>query len=246
MRSLYFFLLFGCFSLVSFAQTFKGAVYGSKGTLEGVVIKNQRTRQITTTDLEGQFAIKGKMGDSLSFQFFTYEDTWVVLDEKDTTNFVVELTAVVNLLEEVVLTKEKKFNSETFTKTFKSDIAIDMELHPEKYQVNTNPNRNLNFISIGKVLIKLLIGNRPPRVKPPPKIPITLDQYLSLFKEDRVINDTFLVETLHIPLDKKPLFIDFCISQQLDATLLEEKRKFLLIDRLINLGREFLELSEEE
>ncbi len=242
MRSLYFFLLFGCFSLVSFAQNFNGAVYGSKGTLEGVVIKNQRTKRITTTNGEGAFTIAAKVGDSLSFQFFTYEDRWLVLDEKDTTNFVVELIPKVNLLDEVFLEADPIFKEETFTKSFTSDMAIDIKKYPEKYEYNNNPNGNINFVNIGKRLWKLITKNKPPKVKPPPKIPITLDQYLYLFKEDQVINDSFLVETLHIPLDKKPLFIDFCISQQLDAALLEEKRKFLLIDKLVNLSKEFLEL----
>lgn len=246
MRLLYFLFLLGCFSQGSIAQTFNGAVYGSKGTIEGVVLKNLRTKRITTTNSEGQFIIEGKIGDSLSFQFFTYEDRWIVLDENDTSTFVVELIPKLNLLDEVFLESGQAFKEESFSEKFVSDIAIDRERYPEKYGYNNNPNGNINFVNIGKALWKLITKNKPPKVKPPPKIPITINQYISLFKEDQVINDTFLVKTLQIPLDKKPLFIDFCISQRLDTNFLEEKNKFLLIDELISIGKEFAQLQVGE
>ncbi len=245
MYKLYLVLIFFGFSPSLVAQTFEGTVYGSEHTIAGVVIKNLRTSRITTTDNQGRFSIAGKVKDTLTFQYFTYEDKIVVLDEKDTSNFVVELTAIVNLLDEVVLAQEKKFNAETFTTTFKSDIARDMELHPEKYQVNTNTNGNLNFISIGRVLVKLIRGNKPPKKKPKPVRVITLDEYINLFENDAKVNDTFLLETLKIAPDKKPLFIDYCISQQLDAVLLEQNNTFLLMDKLVLLGKEFLELEDD-
>lgn len=240
MQQFYFLLLFISAQL-TYGQTFIGTVYGGKSTLGGVVVKNARTSRITTTDSEGVLTMQAQVGDSLSFQFFTYEDKWLVLDEKDTTNFVVELIPKVNLLDEVLLEADPTFKEETFTKTFTSDIKTDIERYPEKYEYNNNPNGNLDFVRIGRALWKLITKNKPPKVIPPPKVAITLDQYLVLFKEDRVINHTFLIETLKIPLNKKALFIDFCISQHLDNTLLEEKNKFVLIDKLVNLGREFLD-----
>jgi hypothetical protein len=55
-----------------------------------------------------------------------------------------------------------------------------------------------------------------------------------------------LIETVKIPLEFKPLFIDFCISKDVDSELLKEKNKFLLIEEFINLGKEFSEMLETD
>lgn len=246
MRFLFFFIGFIGVSHLSFAQTFTGTVYGDDELLNGVVVQNQRTTILTTTDTQGRFAIEAKTGDTLSFQFFTHHDKRVVLRERDRNNFVVELTAKVNVLDEVVLEKEFVFEEERFQQDFDEDIARDIALHPEKYEYNNNPNGNFNFVNIGRALWRLINKNKISRPKPFPKIPITLDQYVLLFKEDRVINDTFLVETLQIPLDKKALFIDFCISKRLDTSLLVNKNKFLLMDRLVTISVEFLTMQQNK
>ena len=241
MRQLFFLPLIVTISCVCFGQSIEGTVYGNTSTIEGVIIKNLRTKDITTSSKEGIFIIKGKPQDSLRFQFFSFEEKTVVLNEKDTINFVVELIPKINQLGEVFIQEESTFKEEKFVEDVKYDIAKHIELYPEQYEYNNNPNGNLNFVNIAKRLWKKINKNQ--SSKPRPKIAITLEQYLSLFREDQLINDHFIVETLKIPTIKKTLFIDFCLAQEIDSKLLEEKNKFLLMDKLIDIGKEFLELE---
>lgn len=247
MRALFLFLFLGFSSLV-WSQTMTGTIYDDKEVIEGVLVKNLTTKMATLTNDEGRFEINASAQDSISFYVFTHEAKTMVLKENvDYTGIVIELTRKVNQLDEVIVQKEVMpvFEKKEFANTFENQMQKNVELYPELYKFNSNPNNNLNFVNIGKRLWKLIKKDRP---KPPPFVPITLEQYILLFKEDAVINNTFLTDTVKIPLEFKPLFIDFCISKNIDSQLLQEKNRFLLIEEFINRGKDFLELlaSEEE
>lgn len=226
------------------AQAIKGTVYDDKTIVAGVLVKNLRTRITTITDDEGHFVIDVQAQDSISFYVFTHVEKTIVLKEgEDYKNFVVELTRKVNQLDEVFIEKEISFKEERFKENYESALARHIRLYPEQYEFNSNPNANLNFVNIGKRLWRLIKKEKP---KPVPFVPIKLEEYIVLFKEDKIINDTFLTETIKIPLEFKPLFIDFCLSKNINSKLLKEKDKFLLIEEFINRGKEFLELLETE
>ena len=228
------------------SQSITGTIYDDKTVVEGVVVKNLNTKIATVSNEAGRFEIAAKAQDSISFQVFTHEkQTIVIKDERTYANFVVELTRKVNELDEVIIKKEAKpvFKKEKFADTFESQLQKHIELYPEQYEFNSNPNNNLNFVNIGKRLWRLI---KKEKSKPPPFVPIKLEEYISLFKEDPVINDRFLIETIKIPFEFKPLFIDFCVSKNVDSELLKEKNKFLLIDEFINLGKEFKEVLETD
>lgn len=233
---------------LSFAQTFTGTVYSKTSTLEGVSVKNMRTQRITRTDAKGAFAIGAAVQDSLLFQFFSHKDQVVVLREQDRTDFVVELVPEVTMLDEVFLEGPARFNEARFTAQFKSDLANDIALHPEKYAYSNNPNGNLDLVSIGRELWKVIKKDEPV-VHQPQFTPITRikhEQYFSLLEVDAIINDEFLIEILHIPAARKIMFIDFCISKKLQTDMLKPENKFFLIDQLITISKEFLELPEGE
>ena len=239
-----FFLFFISQGIV--AQTITGTVYDDKDVVEGILVKNLTTRMVTLTNNEGHFKIDASIQDSISFQGLTHEEKTLVLKEGIAyTDVVIELTRKVNQLDEVIVKKEVAFEFEKkeFTNTFENQIKKHTELYPEQYEFNSNPNANLNFVNIGKRLWKLITKEKR---ETPPFVPIKLEEYIGLFKEDVIINDTFLTETVKIPLEFKPLFIDYCISKNVDSELLKEKNKFLLIEEFINLGATFLEMLEAE
>lgn len=246
LRTLLFFFFLVFIPRLVFAQTITGTIYDDKTIVEGVVIKNLNTKMATLSDEEGQFEIQAKVQDSISFYVFTHEEqTIVIRDGREYTNFVVELTRKINQLDEVIVKKEKEFvfEEKELEDSFNKQMKTHQELYPEQYEFNSNPNHNLNFVNIGKRLWKLIAKEKR---KPPPFVPITLEQYIGLFKEDATINDRFLIETVKIPYKFKPLFIDFCLSKNVNSELLKEKNKFLLIEEFINLGKEFLELLETD
>ena len=238
----YFFLFL--ISQGAVAQTITGTVYDDKEVVEGVLVKNLTTKMATLTNGEGRFKIDASIQDSISFQGFTHKEKILVLKEGITyTDVVIELARKINELDEVIVRKEAEFvfEKKEFVGTFENQLQKHIELYPEQYEFNSNPNANLNFVNIGKRLWKLIKKDKP---KPIPFVPIKLEQYIGLFKEDTIINDTFLTETVKIPLEFKPLFIDYCISKSVDSELLKEKNKFLLIEEFINLGAAFLEMLE--
>mgnify|MGYP003922356495 CR=1 FL=1 len=233
-------------SLGAVAQTMTGTIYDDKEAIEGVLVKNQTTKMSTLTNTKGRFEIAASVQDSISFYVFTHEEKTMILKEGVLyTDVVIELTRKVNQLDEVIVQKEVMpvFKKAVFADTFESQLQKHIELYPEQYEFNSNPNNNLNFVNIGKRLWKLIKKDKP---KPTPFVPITLEQYIGLFKEDPIISNRFLTETVKIPMEFKPLFIDFCISKNIDSELLKEKNKFLLIEEFINLGKEFLELLESD
>ena len=247
MSKLYILILVLSISQISFSQTFSGTVYGKTSTLEGVIVKNLRTNLVTTTDNTGRFAIGAVVKDSLLFRFFTHEDQIIVLKDQDSSNFVVELIPEVNMLDEVFLEGPARFSEKRFVTKFKSDLATDIALHPEKYSYSNNPNGNLDLVNIGRELWKVIKKDKP--VEKPKWTPIARikhEQYFALFKVDAIINDAFLVETLHIPITSKVRFIDYCISKRLAVSLLQEKNKFYLIDELIKMSEGFAELEVGE
>ncbi|WP_299675683.1 hypothetical protein [uncultured Dokdonia sp.] len=228
------------------AQSITGTIYDDKTVVEGVVVKNINTKMATVSNEAGRFEIAAKAQDSISFQVFTHEKKTIVIKEgRVYTNFVVELTRKINQLDEVIIKKEKEFvfEEKELQNSFNKQMKTHQELYPEQYEFNSNPNANLNFVNIGKRLWKLIKKDKP---KPTPFVPIKLDQYIGLFKEDPILTDRFLIETVKIPYEFKPLFIDFCVSRNIDAELLKEKNKFLLIEEFINLGKEFLEVLETD
>lgn len=246
LRTILFFFFLVFIPRFVFAQTITGTIYDDKAIVEGVVVKNLNTKIATLSDEKGQFVMQASVQDSISFYVFTHEEqTIVIQEEKEYTNFVVELTRKINQLDEVVVKKEKEFEFEEkeLEASFNKQMKTHQELYPEQYEFNSNPNHNLNFVNIGKRLWKLIAKEKR---KPTPFVPITLEQYIGLFKEDRTINDRFLVETVQVPLEFKPLFIDFCVSKNVNSKLLKEKNRFLLIDEFINLGREFQEMLKTD
>lgn len=242
----YFLILLLGICGISFSQTFNGTVYDKTSTLEGVIVKNLRTNRITTTNNTGGFTIGAGVQDSLLFQFFLHEDQIVVLKDLDNRNFVVELKPDVNMLDEVFLEGPARFSEKRFVTKFKSDLATDIALHPEKYSYSNNPNGNLDLVNIGRELWKVIKKDQPAeKPKWTPIARIKHEQYFALFKVDAIINDVFLVETLHIPISSKVLFIDFCISKKLNEDLLKKENRFFLIDQLITISKEFLELEKD-
>jgi len=249
MRSLHrlrilFFLFF--ISQCVTAQSIIGTIYDDKTIVEGVVVKNLTTKMATVSNEEGHFEITASVKDSISFQVFTHEEKTIVLkDGVSYTDVVIELTRKVNQLDEVIIKKEAEFvfEEKELQDSFNQQMKTHIELYPELYEFNSNPNNNLNFVNIGKRLWKLIKKDKP---KPTPFVPIKLEQYIGLFKEDPILNDRFLIETVKIPYKFKPLFIDFCVSKNIDSELLKEKNKFLLIEEFINIGKEFKEVLETD
>ncbi len=236
--SFFLFFIFQCIV----AQSITGTVYDDKSVIAGVLIKNLRTGITTISDYEGRFIVDAKAYDSISFYVFNYQEKTIIIKEGvDYKNFVIELTHKVNQLDEVFIEKEISFKEDAFNEGYESALARHIRLYPEQYEFNSNPNNNLNFVNIGKRLWRLIKKKKP---QPPPFIPISLEEYIGVFREDTIINDRFLIETVKIPLEFKPLFIDFCLSKNVDSKLLKEKNKLILIQTFIDLGEEFLELLQ--
>lgn len=98
-------LLIFLFSAVTFAQEFtiKGKVISKTDgmTIPGVNIVVQGTKKGTSTDFDGNYEIKAKKGDVLSFTYISFVPKLIVVGDQTTVN--IELEENINTLDDVVI-----------------------------------------------------------------------------------------------------------------------------------------------
>jgi TonB-linked SusC/RagA family outer membrane protein len=89
---------------ISFAQekTVSGTVSDSSGTLPGVSVVIKGTSKGTQTDFDGNYTIKTKEGDILSFSYVGYKKSEKKVGSSNTINILMEEDA--NVLDEIVVT----------------------------------------------------------------------------------------------------------------------------------------------
>lgn len=100
-------VLLCCNMAASFAQEIKGIVYDLETSkkLGEVEIKNLRTKDITKTDLQGNFTIPGKLNDHLSLMVQGYDrDTAFIYQEGVNRIYLVNDKSVLTI-DEIVITK---------------------------------------------------------------------------------------------------------------------------------------------
>jgi len=233
--------------LAMHSQTINGIVYGSKASLENIKVANTTKKILTYTDEDGHFSIRASVSDTLVLTSLFYEEkTKIVTNASFEDVVVIELKEATNNLNEVVIVDDSKpFNSETYTEKLKAQIANDIKENPHLYGQSSNGNIGNALVLLGKLVGKLL-KNKNKRI-PEAINPITIKQLDSLFSSDDapLLNNTFLINDLKIPLEYKNLFFDYFEAQNIDNKILAEEQRLLLIDELYKQSKGFRALLEE-
>ena len=116
-RSKIFYALCVCFfTLCTNAQErtmLDGRVLNNLSILENVYLKNISTGRSLITDMNGEFSLLTKLGDTLIFSHIGMKDHIEFVDAKDieNNNLIISMTNITNQLEEVNITDVSKINA---------------------------------------------------------------------------------------------------------------------------------------
>jgi hypothetical protein len=228
------------------SQQITGKIYDNESSVKGAKILNTSNNIFTYSNEYGDFSINASIHDTLKFTSLFHEEKKVLLNEKSFENtIVVELTKIVNSLDEVLLMDktQKTFKAENYTADIGLQIKNDIKNNPHLYR--PPPSGNIDFIKIASLIGKLFKNNK--NSKTTSIVPITYKELESLFASHRLMNKNLLKNDLKIPEAYIPLFFDYCENKNIDSKLLLEENSFLLLEKLFTCSEEFsIVISEYE
>jgi hypothetical protein len=243
--SIFFLILFSSF--FTYAQKanapelvyLKGQVLYRNSFVSDEAVVNS-TRDISTvTDQNGAFEIAVALGDELVFKAINYKLEVVKITPEILANnrLVVEVTERVTELDEVVVGPEnqQKF-LELKNEEFKGyDYGIDRSTETQNTVLSptvTGMQNGLNFVSVFKLLKKLLTSSDP-------QLPA-----VSLSKALRsVYEDEFFTQDLGLALAEIEPFLVYCDQHIPASDLLRKENEFELIEFLVTNAETFKKQS---
>ncbi|WP_299103484.1 hypothetical protein [uncultured Winogradskyella sp.] len=246
MQKITFLLFLLCLPLLHNAQTLKGKVYDSKGTIKNIKVYNNTQNRLTLTNEEGDFSITAKVADSITFESLFYHKKTIVLEDihfKGT--FVFELEEILNELDEVEIKAEPEqpvFTEETYNNNLQNILKEDIKNNPHLYQP-CNANGSIDILAVIGLVAKLFKNDD--KYVAPVYQPITYTQMDSLFNKSDFFNKDLMTKDLKIPEDKTYLFYDFCETKQISTKLLKDENKMQLLEELVQNSQLFLILLEQ-
>ncbi|AXP79420.1 hypothetical protein CJ739_322 [Mariniflexile rhizosphaerae] len=226
------------------SQQITGKIYDNESSVKGAKILNTNNNIFTYSNEYGDFSINASIHDTLKFTSLFHEEKKVLLNEKSFENtIVVELSKIVNSLEEVLLMDktQKTFKAENYTADIGLQIKNDIKNNPHLY--SPPPSGNIDFVKIASLIGKLFKNNK--NSKTTSVIPITYKELDSLFTKHKFLNEKLLKNDLKIPKEYIPLFFDYCENKNIDNKLLLEENHLLLLEKLITYSKEFLIILSE-
>lgn len=231
-----------------FSQNISGTLYDAEAPVSGARIMNISSKSITSTDSNGNFKIYAEINDTLIFSsLFHHTKQLIITPSHFEATQVFELKKIVNELDEVELhgaITPKDMETEEATATLNKQFKTDVERNPHLYR---RPNANsgpLDILEIGRRVQKLF-KRKTPKVHETIATNITAEDFDTLFKTDKLFNNTFLVLDLNITKDYKHLFFAYCETKDLPSSLLLPDNKIYLIDNFLEYSKEFREILKE-
>ena len=239
---IYLFLVTCSLPRLGFAQEtspVSGKISSSGELLKNIKVTNLHTGIITYSDDEGRYNIPALKKDSLLFSSGFFEEKIIVVQPGHFREELhIDLTEKVNQLDEVIVEDKyiaPDFDEKAYSNGLQKQIAEDMKNDPTKYM--TNMSGNMDFVLIFNLIYGLFKKDKPKEV--PPKT-IVYEELDNLFRNDPFFTEKFLTNELKIPEDYRGLFLVYCESQKIDATLLAQENRFDLLNQLILHSKEFL------
>lgn len=235
-------LLFFTISTTIYAQSVSGKVYNQKTTAKNIEVINNSKKVKTITDEKGNFTIRASINDTISISSIFYQPQKILIKNIHVKNgLIIELKKIINEIDAVTITDinyspDKSFeNNKT---TFHSQLKEDIKRNPYKY--GPPPNPNFDAIAVIGLIAKLF-----KKKKNKSEIEyIEYEDLKKLFSDNRFFNEQLLFSDLKIPKEYKSLFFEFCSVQNINKTLISEKRDLELLDILLKYSNMFLELLQ--
>ena len=205
------------------------------------------TLQNTTQDLysisdsQGFFEIQANVGDSIVLQSIAYEKYVLEVEQRHFGDDIVIELKPENLDE--VLVYSSKTDGKTLGNELKASIKNDIIENPGFYEPSKG---NIGYV-LHKIFQLFEKDDKPEHAIEDKKL--TSEDFIALFRNDEVLNETFLEKELQIPQDYHLLFLDYLGSKGVSRKYLEKDRKLELIDLIFKYNTEYrskIDLSENE
>ena len=214
-------------------RTIQGKISVESNFVDGVNIKNETTRQATTSRIEGYFRIPANEGDIIVFSAVNLETLTKVVTKADLSNkeLKIEMT-----LKSIVL-KNITINSHTDISAEKLGIpAATKHFTPAERKLQTATRGSLDgilnaFSGRTEMLKKEILIEQKERL---------LDKIEYLFEEK------FYVEKLYIPKDYIKGFQYFCIEDQGFINSIKSKNKTMSEFLIIKLAERYNQIISNE
>ncbi len=214
-------------------RTIQGKISVESNFVDGVNIKNETTRQATTSRIEGYFRIPANEGDIIVFSAVNLETLTKVVTKADLSNkeLKIEMT-----LKSIVL-KNITINSHTDISAEKLGIpAATKHFTPAERKLQTATRGSLDgilnaFSGRTEMLKKEILIEQKERL---------LDKIEYLFEEK------FYVEKLDIPKDYIKGFQYFCIEDQGFINSIKSKNKTMSEFLIIKLAERYNQIISNE
>ena len=234
-------IVFFLFSLVSFSQKervkiLRALVVSDSIPVERVTVTNITAETVVITDDLGHFTIFAKEDDVIMITGVAFETKQIVLKSSDFNEmiFIIPISEKMNQLDEVKIGPYKLSGDLVYdAKRIKVKPAFKVELEPidwsnveitgvkpraeNMFMPPTSNLASVDLIKVGK-LITNLFGSSSKKIYAEHKV--DLEEFQIEIKKR--FSDDFFEKTLKIAKTDKPLFIDFCFSEEINEKQLFE------------------------
>jgi len=236
-------LFFYQFSFSQNQELIQGKVLNQNLPISSVDVINFNTKEQTKTDQFGDFSIAAKVNDLLIFISKNYELKRLVVNPKfyDKNYFSVILNLKPEELKEVVVEKKQNLKlskDKKYEQSKLDEYATEKYDSREGYQAMRKGTfvNGLNFVTIGKKLLDLVLKEKEPKKESPPEI-----EFVVLAKN--TFDQKFYLDTLKLKPEEIDLFLQFCDTDPKSKTLIKNHNVLSMMDFLTLKNKEFKNLE---
>jgi len=236
------------FQLV-FSQTeklLKGVVSSESFLLYNVDVINKRSKQVSTTNENGEFAIFVKANDSLIIygKGYVFQRLKVKPEQIEFNDLRISMVRNPEELDSVLITRTNKIklNLNTWREQSKRDeITAEKNPYTENKVVMVRGNtfvNGLNFWGIGKKVVELLSKKKESEKETSQEI-----KFATLAKN--TCEEKFFTDNLKLKPEEIDLFLQFCDTDPKSKILNENSDVLSMMDFLIIKNKEFQKLQKK-
>jgi len=232
---------------LGFSQTeklLKGVVSSENFLLYNVDVMNKTSKQVSTTNVNGEFAIFVKANDSLIIykKGYVFQRLKVKSEQIELNNLRISMVSIPEELDEVLITKTNKIklNLNTWREQSKRDeITAEKNPYTENKYVMVRGGtfvNGLNFWGIGKKILELVSKDKEPKKEELPQI-----EFATL--ATKTCDPKFFTENLKLKPEEIELFLQFCDADPKSKTLNSQTNTLEMMDFLSIKNKEFQKIK---
>ncbi|MCL6275179.1 hypothetical protein M3P19_14255 [Muricauda sp. 2012CJ35-5] len=250
--SLLFLLVTICFyGQQTGVKQLRGRVYSSNKDVVGVVVQNITAKNAVITDMEGNFAIRASVQDTLAFSAVQFQRKYIVVNEViyNTSFISVPLEEFVNELQEVVVRPYNlsgDLDQDLGQLQLEKDVSAEALGLPNAHaKIPTQSERKLQQATYGKFNVGMILAppldpiinaitGRTKMLKNRVKVDKT---YARTQRVQAFYADSLISSNLKIPIEKIDDFMYFCeVDEEFQKTV-DSQDKLMIWDFMVSKSR---------